>query len=143
MAEHGSGSEHVAIITGSGGVRFRADIGGHTVETDQPVRGGGADSAPTPLDLMPVALGSCIALYAHQFCVTRNIPDDDLRVEVRWSTLSGPKRIGRFDVRVILPDSLPAEYRTALERAVLTCPVHNTLTHAPAINVELLDAVVA
>lgn len=133
-----TGGERVVVITGAGGLRFDASLDSHMVVTDQPVRGGGTDAAPTPLDLMPIALGSCIALYAHQFCATRNIPDADLRVEVRWETASAPRRIGRFDVRVTLPDALPDEYRAAIERAVLACPVHNTLTHPPEINVELL-----
>jgi putative redox protein len=138
MAEQGLSGDRVAIITGAGGLRFNTEIRGHTVVTDQPERGGGTDTAPTPLDLLPVALGSCIILYAHQFCATRKISDEGLRVEVRWETASAPKRISRFDVRVILPDDLPEEYRAAIERAVLACPVHNTLAHAPVMNIELL-----
>jgi putative redox protein len=140
MAEQGTGGDRVAIITGAGGLRFNTEIRGHTVVTDQPERGGGTDTAPTPLDLLPVALGSCIILYAHQFCAARKISDEGLRVEVRWETANAPKRISRFDVRVILPDGLPDEYRAAIERAVLACPVHNTLAHAPELNIELLAA---
>jgi putative redox protein len=138
MTEQGSGGDRVAIITGAGGLRFTTEIRGHTIVTDQPERGGGTDTAPTPLDLLPVALGSCIMLYAHQFCATRQIPDEGLRVEVRWETANAPRRISRFDVQVILPDDLPEEYRAAIERAVLACPVHNTLGHAPEMNIELL-----
>jgi putative redox protein len=138
MADQTNGGR-VAVINNDGGLRFLAELGGNVVATDQPERGGGTGTAVTPLDLMPISLGSCIALYAHQFCVARNIPDEDLRVEVRWESASAPKRIGRFEVKVLLPDALPGEYRAAIERAVLTCPVHNTLTHAPEIAVQLVE----
>jgi putative redox protein len=131
-------SSRCVIVSGAGGLRFNADLGSHQVITDQPERGGGAHTAPSPLDLLPVALGSCIALYAHQFCVARDIPDDDLRVEVRWQTAKAPRRISRFEVKVSLPENLPDSHRAALERAVLTCPVHNTFSHAAQIDVELL-----
>jgi putative redox protein len=138
MTEQGTGGDRVAIVTCAGGLRFNTELRGHTVVTDQPERGGGTDTAPTPLDLLPVALGSCIMLYAQQFCATRQIPDEALRVEVRWETASAPRRISRFDVRVILPDDLSDEQRAAVERAVLACPVHNTLARAPEMNIELL-----
>jgi putative redox protein len=128
----------VAVIASEGGLRFTAEIRGHRVPTDQPERAGGADTAAMPLELMAASLGTCIALYAHQFCAARGIPDPDLAVEVRYEMARAPARIGRFDVAVRLPDDFPEQYRAAVERAVRTCPVHNTLTHAPEINVELL-----
>lgn len=127
------------VITGEGGLRFAADIRGHSVVTDQPYRAGGEDSAAMPLELLSAALGTCVALYAHQFCASRDIPHEGLRVEVRTESATGPKRIGRFDVRVILPDVMPEHYRPAIERAVRACPVHNTLMHAPVIDVDVVE----
>lgn len=129
------------VVTGDGGLRFAANIRGHRVVTDQPHWAGGDDSAAMPLELMSAALGTCVALYAHQFCATRGIPHEGLRVEVRSESAAAPKRIGRFEVRVILPEDLPAHYRPAIERAVRSCPVHNTLMHAPVIEVEVMDPV--
>jgi putative redox protein len=134
--------EKVAVITGGGGLRFAADIRGHSVVTDQPHRAGGEDSAAMPLELLSAALGTCVALYAHQFCASRGIPHEGLRVEVRTESAGSPKRIGRFDVRVILPDVVPEHYRPAIERAVRTCPVHNTLMHTPVIDVEIVEPAV-
>jgi putative redox protein len=129
----------LATVTLDGGLRFTTEIRGHLVPTDQPAYAGGGDSAAAPLELMAAALGGCIALYAHQFCQAREIPQPGMRVEVRWETAKSPGRIGRFDVRVILPAELPQEYRTAIERAVRSCPVHNTLTHPPEIDVQLVE----
>ncbi|CAN5617471.1 hypothetical protein BH23GEM9_BH23GEM9_33780 [soil metagenome] len=143
MSDIGNGvaPDRIAIITADGGLRFTADIRGQRVTTDQPASAGGDDSAAMPLELLPAALGTCIALYAHQFCAARGIPDAGLRVEVGWATAKAPKRISSFDVSVTLPDEMPDEYRAALERAVRTCPVHNTLTHPPELNIELLASV--
>jgi putative redox protein len=133
----------LAVITGEGGLRFAADIRGHRIITDQPQWAGGEDVAAMPLELLSASLGTCVALYAHQFCASRGIPHEGLRVEVRTESATNPKRIGRFDVRVILPDSLPEQYRPAIERAVRTCPVHNTLMHAPVIDVDIVEPVIA
>jgi putative redox protein len=131
----------LARVTLEEGLRFVSEIRGHDVPTDQPAHNGGADSAATPLELLAASLGSCIALYAHQFCQARGIPHEGMNVEVQWETAKGPSRIGRFDVRVTLPESFPDEYRDAIERAVRACPVHNTLTHSPDIAVELVERV--
>lgn len=126
-------------VTGDGGLRFVAAVRGHRITTDQPNWAGGSDSAAMPLELMSAALGTCVALYAHQFCATRGIAHEGLRVEVRTESATNPKRIGRFDVRVILPEHIPMQYRPAIERAVRNCPVHNTLMHAPGIDVAIVD----
>jgi len=127
----------IITVTRDGGLRFVAELRGHIVETDQGLRGGGDDSAPSPLEMIPTALGTCVALYAHQFCLARGIPDDDVTVEVSYETAPSPKRISRLDVVVRLPDGFPAAYRAAMERAVRTCPVHNTLAHGPAMDIRL------
>jgi putative redox protein len=136
-AEHAR-PERVTVVTNEGGLRFTSEIRGHRVPTDQPERAGGADDAVTPLELLSASLGSCIALYAHQFCAAREIPVEGLRVEVRTETARAPGRIARFDVRLFLPADVPEQYMPALERAVQSCPVHNTLTHPPEITLDLV-----
>ena len=46
-----------------GGKRVYADYGGFTIETDQPARGGGDDSAPAPFDLFLASIGTCAGIY--------------------------------------------------------------------------------
>jgi putative redox protein len=138
---NGDQAEKVTVITTEGGLRFAAHVRGHRIDTDQPERSGGDDSAAMPLELLAASLGTCIAFYAHQFCATRGIPSDGLRVEIRTETARGPYRVSRYDIKVSLPHALPDEYRAAIDRAVRTCPVHNTLTHSPDISMELVAAV--
>ena len=56
-----------------GGKRVYADYGGFTIETDQPARGGGDDSAPAPFDLFLASIGTCAGIYALGFMQQRGI----------------------------------------------------------------------
>lgn len=130
-------------VTWDGGVRFTADIRGHKVHVDQPRQGGGEDSAPGPLELVPAALGTCVAYFVQQFLVTRGVDPTGLEVAVGVAGAPNPHRIGRFDVRVRVPAGMPERYREAVVRAAETCTVHHTLTHTPEIAVILEEGVAA
>jgi uncharacterized OsmC-like protein len=122
-------------VTHEGGLKFAAQIRSHRIVVDQPVRGGGADSAPMPLELLSASLGTCVALYVQQFCSTRGLPYAGLRVEVEPAGASNPSRIGQFTVRVILPEPLPAHFAAMVERVARSCPAHNTLTSGALVEV--------
>lgn len=130
-------------VTWDGGVRFTADVRGHKVSVDQPRQGGGEDTAPAPLELLPAGLGTCVAFFVHQFLVTRGIDPTGLAVAVGVEGAPNPHRIGRFEVRVSLPGGIPGRYREAVVRAAETCTVHHTLTHRPEIAVALEEGVAA
>lgn len=123
------------VITHESGVKFTAQIRQHRVTVDQPLRGGGEDSAPMPLELLGAALGTCVALYVQQFCHTRGLKYEGMRVEVDPQAAQG--RIERFAVRVVLPEPLPPQYEQMLERVAKSCPAHNTLTHGAEVAVEI------
>ena len=56
-----------------GGKRVYADYAGFTIETDQPARGGGDDSAPAPFDLFLASIGTCAGIFALGFMQQRGI----------------------------------------------------------------------
>ena len=126
-------------VTWDGGVRFTADVRGHKITVDQPPQGGGQDAGPMPLELMPAALGTCVALFVKQVLVTRGLDPAGMAVQVFTAPESNPHRIGRFEVSVSIPKGVPAHYRDAVVRAAETCTVHHTLSHQPEIAVELLE----
>jgi ribosomal protein S12 methylthiotransferase accessory factor len=127
------------VVSWDGGVRFTADIRGHKVTVDQTQRGGGEDSAPTPLELLPTALGTCVALYVQQFLVTRGLDPTGMTVEVGTVGAANPNRIARFAVEVRIPGGVPEKYRDAVKRAAEGCTVHHTLSHGPEIAVSVLE----
>jgi len=96
---------------------------------------GGSDTAPTPLELISAGLAGCVALYTHKYCEENGLETEGLAAEVR--PLWRDNRIARFDVILHVPAAIdPSEYAGLLDVAQ-TCPVHNTLTHAPEINVRI------
>ena len=131
------------VVTHEGGVQFAAQIRSHRIIVDQPVRGGGADAGPAPLELLGASLGTCVALYVQQFCHTRGLPYDGLRVEVEQYGAANPGRIGQFVVRVLLGHDLPEQYAAMLERVARSCPAHNTLAHGAEVTVLIESAVPA
>lgn len=125
------------VVTHERGLRFAVQIRSHRLITDQSLRAGGEDSAPSPLELISAALGSCVALYVHQFCESRRLPHDGLRVEVLPHHAASPSRIDSLQVAVRLPSPLPPHAMEMLERVVRSCPAHNTLVHGAAVSVSI------
>ena len=115
------------VTTYEGGLRFAVQIRSHRLIVDQPVRAGGEDAGPMPLELLSASLGSCIALYAQQYLKSRGLPYDGIRVEVDPRGAANPARIGEFVVRLTVPASLSAHESEMLERVARSCPAHHTL----------------
>lgn len=135
-----AGSRPAMVITHEGGLRFVAQVRSHRIVVDQPSHAGGDDAGPMPVELLGASLGTCIALYVKQFCQSRGLPYDGMRVELEQHGAQNPNRIGEFVVRVVLPTALPEHYATLLERVVKSCPAHNTLEHGAAVKVTIETA---
>jgi putative redox protein len=131
------------VITHDHGLAFSAKVRLHTVAMDQPVTSGGTDDAPTPLELLGAALGGCIALYAHRFLDSRDLPHDGLRVEVEQKSAKNPSRIAEFIATVTLPESLPEHEADMLSRVVRSCPAHHTLTMGADVAVDIVTPALA
>ncbi len=129
------------VVTHEGGMKFATRIRGHTLIVDQPA-GAGTDEGPMPIELLGASIGTCVALYVQQFCHARGIPYEGMRVEVDQIGARNPGRVGRFDVRVLLQEEIPAQYSELLERVARSCPAHNTLVHGAevAVQVEVEEA---
>lgn len=122
------------VITHEGGVQFAAQVRSHRILVDQPEKGGGADAAPSPIELLGVSLGTCVALYVQQYCHSRELSHEGMRVEVQQRGAQNPNRIGEFAVTVVLPEGIPAEHAAMLERVARSCPAHNTLAHGAEVH---------
>ena len=125
------------VVTHEGGMRFAAQVRSHRVLVDQPPYAGGMDTAPMPVELLGVSLGTCIALYVQQFCQARGITTEGLRVEVEQFGARNPNRVREFVTRIFLPQELPAGYAELLERVVRSCPAHNTLEYQTDVRIMI------
>ena len=127
------------VVTHEGGLKFATDIRGHRLVVDQPA-GVGNDEGPMPLELLGASIGTCVALYVQQFCATRGLPSEGMRGEVEQIGARNPSRVGVFDVRVVLQESIPDEYAGMLERVARSCPAHNTLVSGADVAVRIEQA---
>jgi uncharacterized OsmC-like protein len=133
-------SDHIhqpIVVTHERGARFAAQVRSHRIVVDQPVRAGGDDSAPMPLELLGTALGTCVAYYVHEFLLARSLPTRGLRVEVEQQKATNPSRIGVFLVRVVPPSGLAPGHVELLERVARSCPAHGTLAHGAQVMVTI------
>jgi len=124
------------VVTHVGGVQYAAQVRKHRIVVDQPERGGGADQGPAPIELLGASLGTCVALYVQQFCASRGLPHEGMRIEIQQFGAQNPNRIGQFNVKVVLPQGLPAEYAELLERVARSCPAHGTLAHGASVEMQ-------
>jgi uncharacterized OsmC-like protein len=125
------------VVTHEGGLRFAARVRSHRILVDQPVTAGGQDAGPMPIELLGTSLGTCIALYVQQYCQSRDLTCEGMRVEVEQFGARSPSRIGEFVVRVVLPRPLPPSHAEMLERIVRSCPAHNTLVHETPVRITI------
>ena len=123
-----------------GGDMFDINVRGHVVRVDQPVKDGGEDTAPTPTELFIASLASCVAFYARRYLARHNLPTDGLAVEATFDMGAKPARVAGIDVRLIVPEGVPAERMDALLAVAAHCTVHNTLTTEPEVSITLADA---
>ncbi|MBI4904923.1 MAG: OsmC family protein [Acidobacteria bacterium] len=119
-----------------GNVGFEAEARGHRLVCDQPETNRGMDQGMTPPELMLSSLGTCAAYYAVEYLRTRNLPLDGLEVTVEAEKAAAPARIGTFRILVHVPE-LEQRHQEGVLRAVKSCLIHNTLLHAPAIEIAL------
>ncbi len=121
----------------AGGVRFIARTRGHEVVCDQPEDNGGTDAGMSPPEFLLASLGTCAASYAAEYLRARKLPQEGPRVRVRAEKASQPSRLSRFSVSVELPPLDDPRHIEGVERAVKRCLIHNTLLHAPQIDVAI------
>ena len=114
-----------------GGARVDASFDSQVVRTDQPPRGGGEGSAPTPFATFLASIGTCAGIYVLGFCRQRGLPTDGLHLiqEMGVDPVSG--LISNIRLEIHLPHGFPEKYRGALIRSAEQCAVKKHLEHPP------------
>jgi ribosomal protein S12 methylthiotransferase accessory factor len=123
-----------------GGKRVFADYGPHTIETDQPARGGGDDSAPAPFDLFLASIGTCAGIYALGFMQQRGI--DPAGSTITMSPQFDPTvgLISKIDIDLKLPEGFPEKYKAAVINAMNLCAVKKHLHQPPEFAISTSEA---
>lgn len=117
-----------------GNSKFEICARGHHLICDQPRDNGGSDAGLTPPEFLLASLATCAGYYAAEYLNTRSLPAGDLSVRVVAEKAQNPARLGSFRIEVTVP-GLQERHQIGISRAVKSCLVHNTLLHAPKIEI--------
>jgi putative redox protein len=118
-------------ISFDGGKVITAHLGGHAIKTDQPIEGGGTNTAPAPYDLFLASIGTCAGIYVKSFCDQRGIPTDNMRI-VQSMVIDPQKRLPatiKLDIQV--PADFPDKYKAAMINVAELCAVKKTINNPP------------
>jgi ribosomal protein S12 methylthiotransferase accessory factor len=118
-------------ITFPGGQRIDAEFKGHTVHTDQPVKGGGENTAPAPFDYFLTSIGTCVGYYVMKFMTSRDLPTDGLSIRLQTESDREKKLISKVRMTVHVPEGFPAKYERAVINAANLCTVKKHLEQPP------------
>jgi ribosomal protein S12 methylthiotransferase accessory factor len=120
-------------ISFPGGARVDAQLGSHTIRTDQPPKGGGEDSAPTPFALFLASMGTCAGIYVLGFCKQRNLPTEGIRLRQLVERDPQTNLVNLVKIDIEVPPEFPEKYHAALVRVAEQCAVKKHLEHPPTI----------
>ena len=109
-----------------GTYRHEIAIRSHELAADEPTEHGGADTAPSPQELLAASLASCTAITMEMYATRKGweLPDVEVAVEYQPAERGCPTR---FELVLRLPADLPAEQVERLTTIAAKCPVHRTL----------------
>jgi putative redox protein len=104
----------------------------HTLVADEPESAGGADTGPSPTELLALSLASCTAITVEMYTDRKGWDVGAVEVEVDYESRSSVPV--RYDVVVRVPADLSKEQLDRLLVIAGKCPVHRALTGAVEIN---------
>ncbi|HYC41968.1 MAG TPA: OsmC domain/YcaO domain-containing protein [Noviherbaspirillum sp.] len=124
-------------------LRLEAKFDDFTVVADQPIRYKGDGSAPGPFDYFLASSALCAAYFVKLYCVTRNIPTENIRLS--QNNIVDPENRYKqiFKIQVELPPDISAHDRQGILRSIDRCTVKKVVQTGPEFvieEVENLDA---
>jgi len=123
-------------ITFDGNKKVSAHLREFTIHTDQQEQGGGENTAPSPLELFLVSLGTCAGFYVASFCQSRAIPTDKMSIVQTVFRNDTTHMVEKITLDIILPPDFPEKYKSAIIKAADTCSVKKHLMTPPEIQVN-------
>ena len=126
------------VVDFPGGSRVNAQIGSHTVKTDQPNENGGENTAPSPFEMFLGSLATCAGFYVLGFCKMRNIPSAGIRLIQKMERNPETKMVARIVQEIQLPPEFPKQYISAVQRAAGSCTVKKHLEQPPEFEITAI-----
>jgi putative redox protein len=114
-------------------------LSGTRLTTDAPLDNGGKGESFSPTDLLATALGTCMVTIMGIHAEKEGLDIRGTKVTVNKEMIAKPvRRVGKLSVTIEIPLPTNHSQRIALEKAALTCPVHQSLNPAVEIPVSFL-----
>lgn len=107
-------------------IRMDGGAGPMTIEAES------AETSYSPFHMLASSLATCTLSVLHAWATNAKLPADDLAVEVGWSFVEEPHRVGSMSLDIDWP-SLPENRRAAAQRVADLCTVKVTLKHPPEV----------
>ncbi|MGC9501565.1 OsmC family protein [Streptomyces sp. WG7] len=129
----------VVEVLSAAGNAYAIRIRGHELTVDQPLTGGGKDTAPTPGELLVAAVALCAAHCAGRFLDRHGADRADLRVRAEFRMVDDrPARVASLSLTVVAPE-LPPEEVAALRAVVSHCTVTNPVASPAEMELRVLS----
>ena len=120
-------------------LRLEARFDDFTVIADQPVRYKGDGSAPGPFDYFLASSALCAAYFVRVYCLSRNIPSDDIRLSQN-NIVDPENRYNQiFQIKVELPESISDKDRQGILRSIDRCTVKKVVQQGPEFTIESIE----
>lgn len=136
--------------TGQGRFQVSVQAGPHRFLADEPADVGGADTGPSPYDLMAAALGACTAMTLRMYVRLKKLELGLVTVTVRHNKVhaadclectdeerSNGGKIDRFERIISIDGGTPEDLADKIVEIAGKCPVHRTLEHSAKVVTRL------
>jgi ribosomal protein S12 methylthiotransferase accessory factor len=119
--------------------RLEARFDDFSITTDQPIRYKGDGTAPSPFDYFLASSALCAAYFVKLYCVSRDIPTDDIRVSQN-NIIDPENRYNlTFQIQVELPSSISDRDRMGILRSADRCTVKKVIQQSPGFKIEPVE----
>lgn len=120
-------------LTGEESLSLQLTSGPLTIEAQS------REQSYSAFHMLGSALGSCTMSVLQSWASNKNLPADDLRIDIGWSFAESQHRLNSMRVKLEWP-SLPAELWPRAIRVAHLCGIHQTLTRPFDIQVNAVGA---
>ena len=120
-------------------LRLEAKFDDFSVITDQPIRYKGDGTAPSPFDYFLASSALCAAYFVKVYCLSRDIPTDDIRVSQN-NIIDPENRYNQtFQIQVELPSSISERDRAGILRSADRCTVKKVIQQTPEFKIDPVE----